>query len=401
MGLRFRKSFKVAPGVKVNLNKKSASVTLGGKGVHKTISTTGKSTTSVGVPGTGMYYTSSSGGSSNKQTEVKQDNKISDNTNEDIFQQAPTLDASLEKFSSESLHRYKMIFLVISIIAYFSAALCFFNTTFSFGLFFLLLGLFSTGMSKTYANEISNRLLLFNSDSDEFSNVSGFSSGTGKKPKKKGHGCLTGIIVFVLIIILAESCSTSDKSDDSKENTSTNKVIAVETITLSADTETVYDINTEIPIEMTVKPEDGEIADLICKNSGGTFTNQDGQLVFSSDAAGTYELSVSCGEIKSNSLTITIEDKAAIAAAEAQKQAEEEAAAQAAAQAEQERIAAEQQAAQQPQTSSYVVNTSTKKFHSPSCKDVSKIKQANYWAYEGTREDLINQGYSPCGHCKP
>lgn len=52
MGLRFRKSFKVAPGVKVNLNKKSTSVTFGGKGVHKTYSSSGKKTTSVGIPGT-------------------------------------------------------------------------------------------------------------------------------------------------------------------------------------------------------------------------------------------------------------------------------------------------------------------------------------------------------------
>ena len=64
MGLRFRKSVKIAPGVKVNLNKKSTSVTFGGKGVHRTISSTGKKTTSVGLPGSGAYYTTSSGGTS-------------------------------------------------------------------------------------------------------------------------------------------------------------------------------------------------------------------------------------------------------------------------------------------------------------------------------------------------
>lgn len=42
MGLRFRKSFKIAPGVRLNLNKKSTSVTFGGKGFHHTISSTGK-----------------------------------------------------------------------------------------------------------------------------------------------------------------------------------------------------------------------------------------------------------------------------------------------------------------------------------------------------------------------
>lgn len=62
MGLRFRKSFKVAPGVKLNLNKKSTSVTFGGKGAHYTVSSTCKKTKSVGIPGTGLYYTETSSG---------------------------------------------------------------------------------------------------------------------------------------------------------------------------------------------------------------------------------------------------------------------------------------------------------------------------------------------------
>lgn len=44
MGLRFRRSIKIAPGVRVNLNKKSASVTFGPKGLKHTVSTTGKAT---------------------------------------------------------------------------------------------------------------------------------------------------------------------------------------------------------------------------------------------------------------------------------------------------------------------------------------------------------------------
>lgn len=64
MGFRFRKSFKIAPGVKLNLNKKSAGITFGGKGAHFTMNTKGKNTTSVGVPDTGLYYTSTSGGGS-------------------------------------------------------------------------------------------------------------------------------------------------------------------------------------------------------------------------------------------------------------------------------------------------------------------------------------------------
>ena len=54
--LRFRKSIKILPGVKLNLNKKSASVTVGSKGMHHTVSTNGNTTTSVGIPGTGLSY---------------------------------------------------------------------------------------------------------------------------------------------------------------------------------------------------------------------------------------------------------------------------------------------------------------------------------------------------------
>lgn len=60
MGLRFRKSSKIAPGVKVNLNKKSNSVTFGGKGFHYTVNSKGKTTKSFGIPGTGLSYSTSS-----------------------------------------------------------------------------------------------------------------------------------------------------------------------------------------------------------------------------------------------------------------------------------------------------------------------------------------------------
>lgn len=68
MGFRFRKSFKVAPGIKLNLGKKSAGVSFGGKGFRTSVSSSGRKTTSVGVPGTGMSYVSTSGGSSSSKS---------------------------------------------------------------------------------------------------------------------------------------------------------------------------------------------------------------------------------------------------------------------------------------------------------------------------------------------
>lgn len=49
----------------------------------------------------------------------------------------------------------------------------------------------------------------------------------------------------------------------------------------------------------------------------------------------------------------------------------------------------------------YVVNTNTGKFHYPSCSSADRIKESNRWDYFGTREDLIDMGYSPCGRCHP
>lgn len=54
-----------------------------------------------------------------------------------------------------------------------------------------------------------------------------------------------------------------------------------------------------------------------------------------------------------------------------------------------------------PKTYTYVLNTSTKKFHKPSCRDVDKIKDGNKSTINDTRENVIARGYSPCGHCHP
>lgn len=56
MGLRFRKSISILPGVKLNLGKNGMSVSTGVPGFRKTFHSSGRVTTSVGIPGTGLYY---------------------------------------------------------------------------------------------------------------------------------------------------------------------------------------------------------------------------------------------------------------------------------------------------------------------------------------------------------
>lgn len=49
----------------------------------------------------------------------------------------------------------------------------------------------------------------------------------------------------------------------------------------------------------------------------------------------------------------------------------------------------------------YVLNTSSKKFHYETCDSAQSMSEKNRQEYTGTREDLLSQGYSPCGVCKP
>ncbi|HEX7017690.1 MAG TPA: DUF4236 domain-containing protein [Patescibacteria group bacterium] len=58
MGFRFRKSFKVAPGVKLNLSKSGIGMSAGVRGARVGISSRGNTYSSIGIPGTGIYSTS-------------------------------------------------------------------------------------------------------------------------------------------------------------------------------------------------------------------------------------------------------------------------------------------------------------------------------------------------------
>lgn len=56
MGLRFRKSITLCKGVRLNVGKTGVSISTGVPGFRKTIHSSGRVTTSIGIPGTGIYY---------------------------------------------------------------------------------------------------------------------------------------------------------------------------------------------------------------------------------------------------------------------------------------------------------------------------------------------------------
>ncbi len=49
----------------------------------------------------------------------------------------------------------------------------------------------------------------------------------------------------------------------------------------------------------------------------------------------------------------------------------------------------------------YILNTNNRKFHNPDCASVQDMNDRNKQTYTGSRENLISQGYEPCGRCKP
>jgi DNA-entry nuclease len=52
-------------------------------------------------------------------------------------------------------------------------------------------------------------------------------------------------------------------------------------------------------------------------------------------------------------------------------------------------------------SNTYILNTSSKKFHDNDCKQGQQTKAENKQEYTGDREDLLKQGYSPAGCCEP
>ena len=49
----------------------------------------------------------------------------------------------------------------------------------------------------------------------------------------------------------------------------------------------------------------------------------------------------------------------------------------------------------------YILNTNSQKFHYPNCSGVSDMSERNKQEFTGTRDEIINMGYEPCGICNP
>lgn len=366
MGMRFRKSFKIAPGVKLNLSKRGIGVSAGVKGARVSLNSKGRVTKSVGIPGTGISYVSSSklGASKKKATAKKTSAKAStafaaENPYADTTPTPPVSDNSSPtpggKMNPKSILRWVIYIAVICIATQINEKLCY-PSMFLVGLFHLFQA------RKALADE--------------------------QKKKSTIRTCC--FLVFTIL-----GCLVTIPAPN------------VETIKLTADEETM-DINEEQLISFTYTPKDADASNLLLELSDGALAKaeqtDDGIVLHTQAKEGTFTLVAKKGSAKSNELTFQVIDKekaeqeriAAEKKAEeeriaAEKKAEEERLA--AEKAEQERIAAQQQSQAQSQNSATVYVTPTgKKYHyNSSC---------NGGSYSPTTLDnAIKMGLTPCKKC--
>ena len=218
-----------------------------------------------------------------------------------------------------------------------------------------------------------------------------------------------------------------------------DKLIEPEDIVLSIPGyQEEYDVNTEIPVNITVLPENADAGSLEYISEGGALTFSESGIITGS-LEGSFNIYVKSGDVTSDIISIHVVDIAAREEAERQRAAEEqalkeatqkrleeekaaeeaqrEAAAQkkaaeekAAAETAQQKPSQEQagtgnnfntydNASQQQTSATYVLNTNTHKIHYPSCHSVRKIAPQNYATSDSSVEELVGRGYTTCGNC--
>jgi len=108
MGFIFRKSLKLAPGIRLNFSKRGLGISAGVPGARLSVSSRGRVTGSTGIPGTGMRYTESVNLKSKKKS------KTVDNPGENEYQvnglnlhSREETNAYLEEFDSNKTKFFK------------------------------------------------------------------------------------------------------------------------------------------------------------------------------------------------------------------------------------------------------------------------------------------------------
>ena len=147
MGFRYRKSIKIAPGVKLNLSKKSVGVSVGTKGARMSISSTGRVTRTLSIPGTGISHVTTENINKKgkaKQPSAKQGTPVS-----------PALPPE-QRYTKKQLKTFSILFMLLAIIC-FPVGLLTLMISLSTGCVAIGIGVIAFLMSKKYKQFAANK----------------------------------------------------------------------------------------------------------------------------------------------------------------------------------------------------------------------------------------------------
>jgi len=392
MGFRFRKSIKIAPGIKLNLSKRGVGMSMGTKGARVSLNSKGKVTKSFSIPGTGISHvtTTSLKPFNKKEKKAKKEvHALSENNNSYSQNSDENNVTPIELYSNSSgggnlppkkINRW-IIYVAVTLIATIIYVRLFFPAVLILSIFHLLhvkKDLFDHPNSKRYT----------------FISI--------------------GVIIFSTIGLFVHSFASPS--------------IPVETIALSVDNDTM-DINENQFVQLHYTPENADISEIRFEVTDDSLAEisklENGELELKTFGnEGDLSILAETSDIKSNELLVTIVDKekqeaeriAAKKKAEeeriaAEKKAEEERLA-AEKKAEEERIAIEQKAeaerlAEEQKAANEAVRVSnTQKSNSrtiyvtPTGKRYHYDDSCNGGHYtESTLEEALSRGLTPCKKC--
>lgn len=381
MGLRFKKSVQIAPGLKLNLNKKSVGITAGTKGAHYTINSSGKRTASVGIPGTGISYSESSGDTTHSSSKKK------------------TTSSNFQKGGNGCLAILLGIFLIGLLLALY---------TFAWipALIYIIYIVFSKKYVKNQKiKRIVIALLIFITSLISASTISDETALTNLEISVEKTEYIIGDSTEVSL-----SLTPSDAIIDTLE-ISSNDVVSLDysddkaIITFTSEgTASIYFIaNDSIEsnsIEITVKTDADDSLEQNTSSDNNAIDDTDiegDNKEDNSEDKSNQDESISSEDMNSNNNTDPSTDTSENESSTSDKPSNTEP---------EDEPNIDDSVTEEETTETYVLNTNTKKFHYPSCSSVSTIKAENYQEYEGPRDDLINKKYDgkeykPCGRCHP
>ncbi len=300
MGFRFRKSFKVAPGIKLNISHKGVGISAGTKGARVSVNSSGRVTKSVSLPGTGISYVKS-GKIGAKKTPAKASGASSKASSGGQLPPPPPENPSPAPQGAKK-HR------ILQVV----------------GILFIVFGL-SYACSPDFMSIVQG--LASTVAGCSILHCRAFLVGTNTCPFYRKRWQIVVAVLFVLMVAVG-----LDSPDP------------IEKIELSSPASLDLAVPEAAEVVYTYSPQDASADDIELSVSNADLVSveptsvADGKIVCQVTplAAGQVTLSCKAASAASPDVALTITDPAA------EQAAKEEAARQAAAQAEQERLAAEE-----------------------------------------------------------